>query len=121
MLHCLPVCSAFHSTSSLICNTAASSPQPRVMVLMEQLNQVLSTNKAKSQLRVQAGMDMKGLLAAATAAGMSVPLIALPDYLGLSVGGVIATGATGTGQGTGTSCLVRARVGVWREAEVFKV
>jgi FAD/FMN-containing dehydrogenase len=79
------------------------------MVLMDKLNKVVSVDPAKSQLKVQAGMDMRGLLDAATAAKMSVPLIALPDYLGLSVGGVIATGATGTGQGTGTSCLVSAR------------
>lgn len=63
-------------------------------------------DKAAFQMRVQAGMLVTALLQEASAQGMSVPLGSVPAFGDLTLGGVLVTGAHGTGHLT-TSCLVR--------------
>jgi FAD/FMN-containing dehydrogenase len=98
-------CSAFHSINSLVCSadesgSGSGQQRIRIIVLLDKLTSVLSVDQGSRQLGVQAGMSMAGLLAAANSARLSMPLLTLPDYVGLIVGGVLATAATGTGLGT---------------------
>jgi FAD/FMN-containing dehydrogenase len=71
-----------------------------VLVLHEQLNKVLAVDRARNQMRVGAGMDVKELGIAATRAGMSIPVGSMPAYAGLTLGGVLLTSAHGSGYGT---------------------
>jgi FAD/FMN-containing dehydrogenase len=71
-----------------------------VLVLHERLNRVLAVDQAKHQMRVGAGMDLKQLSAAATRAGMSIPVGSIPAYAGLTLGGALLTSAHGSGYGT---------------------
>lgn len=82
-----------------------------VTLLLQNMSKVLAVDKAGYRMRVQAGMLVTQLLKEATAAGMSVPLGAVPAFGDLSLGGVLATGAHGTGLGA-TSSLVSA-AGCW--------
>jgi FAD/FMN-containing dehydrogenase len=69
------------------------------------MNKVLAVDHAAKQMRVQAGMLITQLLREATAAGMSVPLGSVPAFGDLTLGGVLVTGAHGTGH-QATSSLV---------------
>lgn len=89
--------------------SAAVSPASNVTTvtfLQDSMNKVLSVDKAAFQMRVQAGMLVTALLQEASAQGMSVPLGSVPAFGDLTLGGVLVTGAHGTGHLT-TSCLVR--------------
>lgn len=77
-----------------------------VTLLLDSMNKVLSVDKAANQMRVQAGMLVTHLLEEATAQGLSVPLGAVPAFGDLTLGGVLVTGAHGSGH-LSTSCLVR--------------
>jgi hypothetical protein len=111
----------FHSTTAFACpgNTtdiftpgaAAASPFGRpadrtVGVLLGGMNRVVSADRSKNQITVQAGMKVKQLFDEATALGMSVPLGTPPAFSDLMIGGVMLTGAHGSNFG-GKSCLVR--------------
>lgn len=76
-----------------------------VTLLQDNMNKLLSVDKAAYQMRVQTGMLVTQLLKEATAAGMSVPLGSVPAFGDLTLGGVLVTGAHGTGHLT-TSSLV---------------
>lgn len=76
-----------------------------VTLLLDNMTRVLSVDKAANQMRVQAGMLITQLLKEATAAGMSVPLGTVPAFGDLTLGGVLVTGAHGTGH-QATSSLV---------------
>jgi FAD/FMN-containing dehydrogenase len=69
-------------------------------LLLHLMNRVLSVDTENLQLTVQAGITVQALVDAAQANGMSVPAGVLPAYGNLSLGGVISTGAHGSGLGT---------------------
>eukprot|EP00879_Flechtneria_rotunda_P021038 GHRR01022162.1.p1 GENE.GHRR01022162.1~~GHRR01022162.1.p1 ORF type:complete len:385 (+),score=112.10 GHRR01022162.1:332-1486(+) len=120
--------SAFHSSASFPCpgpkfsvfppitkNTPWPSPDAdkgspaatnttSVSLLLDNMSRVLSVDHAKYQMRVQAGMLLSSMLKEASSANMSVPLGCLPSFGDLTLGGVLATGAHGTGYNT-TSTL----------------
>ncbi|WIA09638.1 hypothetical protein OEZ85_009026 [Tetradesmus obliquus] len=106
----------FHSTATFVCpvapspvrpaavsqeqaaRTAVASSKPlEVAILHNKLNTVLATDTAKSTMRVGAGMTVGELLTAATKAGMSVQIGSLPAYQGLTLAGILATSAHGSG------------------------
>jgi hypothetical protein len=84
--------------------------QPRrVSLLTDALDAVLEVQPAPvRRMRVQAGMTIGQLLAAATAVNMSVPLGALPSFAGLTLGGALATAAHGSGPSTLADMVVAA-------------
>lgn len=132
--HLHDTCRAFHSTAPFTCPggslrthpnwenkpvpdplSAAAAPSSAVSpasnvtsvsFLLDSMNKVLAVDPAAKQMRVQAGMLITQLLKEATAAGMSVPLGSVPAFGDLTLGGVLVTGAHGTGH-KATSSLVR--------------
>jgi len=86
-------------------------PPTRVSLLTDGLDAVLEVLPApRRQMRVQSGMTVGQLLAAASAVGMSAPVGALPSFSGLTLGGALATAAHGSagggaGDGGGASTL----------------
>lgn len=84
-----------------------------MLVLHERLNKVLAVDRAKNQMRVGAGMDVKELTTAATKAGMSVPVGSMPAYAGLTLGGVLLTSAHGSGFGTVHNLVRGPAVQLW--------
>jgi FAD/FMN-containing dehydrogenase len=68
-----------------------------VTLLLEKMTNVLSVDPVNKQMRVQTGMLITQLLKEATAVGMSVPLGSVPAFGDLTLGGVLVTGAHGTG------------------------
>jgi FAD/FMN-containing dehydrogenase len=75
--------------------------------MMDKMTKVLSVDKGKKQLRVQAQMNLKDLYATADANDMSTPRSALPWWQGLTLAGVFATSSHGTGNNA-TSMIVSA-------------
>lgn len=75
--------------------------------MMDKMINVLSVDKDKKQLRVQAQMHLKDLYATADANDMSTPRSALPWWQGLTLAGVFATSSHGTGNNV-TSMIVSA-------------
>jgi FAD/FMN-containing dehydrogenase len=73
--------------------------------MMDKMTKVLSVDKDKKQLRVQAQMNLKDLYATADANDMSTPRSALPWWQGLTLAGVFATSSHGTGNNA-TSMIV---------------
>jgi FAD/FMN-containing dehydrogenase len=67
---------------------------------MDQMTKVLAVNVTSYTMRVQAQMTMQHLYEAATAAGMSVVGGLLPAWAGLTLGGVMAASAHGSGYNT---------------------
>jgi hypothetical protein len=112
----------FHSTNAFACpsNTTniftpeagsrpafGAAPDLSVGVLLGGMDRVLWADPATHTLRVQAGMTVRQLLEAATAANMSVPLGTVPAFADLMLGGVLLTGAHGSNY-RGKSNLVRS-------------
>jgi hypothetical protein len=64
---------------------------------MDRMTRVLSVDKGRSQMRVQAQMGVRDLAAAAKAAGLATPRFTLPWWAELTLGGVLATTAHGSG------------------------
>ncbi|KAF8060339.1 GULLO1 [Scenedesmus sp. PABB004] len=105
----------FHSSAHFVCPNSplrrggalpSGAPEPlSAALLTTRLNRVLAVDKARLTMRVGAGMRYTELLKAATAAGMSVQLGTPPAYAGLTLGGVLATTAHGSGD--------RTTSGVW--------
>jgi len=72
-----------------------------VAVHHQKLNKVIAKNPmGPYTLTVGAGMDLNELTAAATKNGMSVQIGSLCAYAGLTVGGILATSAHGSGDQT---------------------
>eukprot|EP00878_Enallax_costatus_P000622 GHUV01000724.1.p1 GENE.GHUV01000724.1~~GHUV01000724.1.p1 ORF type:complete len:626 (+),score=75.62 GHUV01000724.1:267-2144(+) len=104
----------FHSSADFVCPTSPLQVAPKLRVTTEEaafrtrtpvtvgllqtkLNRVLAVNKKKYTMRVQAGMTYTELLKAATRAGMSVQIGTPTAYGGLTLAGVLATSAHGSG------------------------
>eukprot|EP00878_Enallax_costatus_P025086 GHUV01026807.1.p1 GENE.GHUV01026807.1~~GHUV01026807.1.p1 ORF type:complete len:612 (+),score=124.44 GHUV01026807.1:250-2085(+) len=68
-----------------------------VGIMMDQMNQVLHVDHAKLQLKLQAQMNLKGLIAAADANDMSIPVTAVPWWQRLTLGGIFSTASHGSG------------------------
>ena len=81
----------------------------RVALLTDALDAVLEVQPAPaSRVRVQAGMTVGQLLAAASAVNLSVPVGALPSFSGLTLGGALATAAHGSGPSSLADMVVEA-------------
>jgi FAD/FMN-containing dehydrogenase len=78
-------------------------------VLHNKLDKVLAVNSRRNTMRVGAGMDLNKFLKAATAAKMSVQIGSLTAYAGLTLAGLFATSAHGSGDKT-----INNLVGAWR-------
>lgn len=72
---------------------------------MQDMNQLMSVDKATKIMTVQAGMTIIEMISFAKQAGLQVPLMAVPNYGGLTMGGIISTVATGTGTAGSPSTL----------------
>lgn len=107
----------FASMASFPCSYQPSDPsapisqQLRVGILMDDMNKLLSVNKANHQMRVQAQMQLHDLYQAATANEMSIPRSSLPWWQGLTLGGIVSTTSHGSGHNVTSmivsSCLMR--------------
>ena len=88
--------------------TAAAGGAPPIVVaaLLGGMNAVLSVDSSSGEMRVQAQILLSKLYEAATAARLSVPLGVVPAWAGLSVAGIIAASAHGSGRNS-SSTLVR--------------
>ena len=75
-------------------------PVDGVLLSMEHLNQIGPIDTARHQLTVQPGASLREVVLAAAAAGLSVQSPAM--FLGLTIGGLIATGSHGTGRNAST-------------------
>lgn len=87
---------------------AAAKPALRVGVMMDRMSRLLAVDKANNQISVEAQMTLKELYAAANAHGLSVPRMSLPWWQGLTLAGIHATSAHGSGNNV-TSMIVRGR------------
>jgi hypothetical protein len=123
-------CRAFHSTSSFPCpggkysvypegpishpmlTTTHSQQSPTnittVTLLLDKMTDVLKVNTDKHRIRVQSGMMITKLLQEVAKANMSLPLGSVPAFGDLTLGGVLVTGAHGSGH-LATSSLVSCR------------
>lgn len=121
-------CRAFHSTASFPCPgpmysiyPSGSGDQPllittniapgptnytTVTLLLDNMTNVLTVDPDSNRIRVQAGMMVTRLLKEAAKVNMSVPLGSVPAFGDLTLGGVLVTGAHGSGH-LATSTLVR--------------
>ncbi|WIA38074.1 hypothetical protein OEZ86_001443 [Tetradesmus obliquus] len=106
----------FHSTATFVCPVAPAPIRPaavaqerapqggkaplEIAILQSKLNKVLAVDKQKYTMRVGAGMRVTELLPAATKAGMSMQIGSLPAYAGLTLAGILATSAHGSGDRT---------------------
>lgn len=123
-LLCFVTCRNFHSSASFPCpsqtydvypassnpllvshHTSAPKDVTSVSLLLDNMTQVLSVDHDSNQMRVQTGMFITQLLQEAGKANMSCPLGSVPAFGDLTLGGVLATGAHGSGH-LATSSLV---------------
>ncbi|KAF6262091.1 hypothetical protein COO60DRAFT_690109 [Scenedesmus sp. NREL 46B-D3] len=110
---------AFHSSSSFPCPGGKYSAYPEgpdshpllptsdstqspantttVTLLLDNMTSVLKVNAQKHRIRVQSGMMITQLLQEVAKANMSLPLGAVPAFGDLTLGGVLVTGAHGSG------------------------
>jgi FAD/FMN-containing dehydrogenase len=72
-----------------------------VLISQSKMKKVLASDAVSKTLRVSPGIQLWELAEAATSAGLSLPVGALPVFGGLTLGGVIAAGAHGMGDGAG--------------------
>ncbi|KAF8071287.1 CHX17 [Scenedesmus sp. PABB004] len=71
-----------------------------VGVLMDRMRRVLEVDTEAMTMRVQANMKLDALYKAATDAGLGVPLGIVPAWAGLTLAGVMAASAHGSGRNT---------------------
>lgn len=104
----------YHSTASFPCAAATagqhdlpadSSAAMTVDVLMQGMDQLVTADAAAKTITVQAGMTVSSMITIAKQQGLAVPLMAVPNYGGLTIGGIMATAATGTGTAGSPSAL----------------
>ncbi|CAM6121955.1 unnamed protein product [Calypogeia fissa] len=110
----------FHCTNGFVCpgetydaklvkaqnkalNSKKISSILSVTLLLHRMNSVVEADHESHQLTVEAGMTLHNLADAAVRNGMSIPVGVLPVYGNLTVGGVLATSAHGTGAGVDSS------------------
>ena len=107
----------FHSSAAFTCPDQNGGLQrlasPKTVlgaaILHEGLNKALGYDAKAHVLRVGAGMNLTELLKAATDVGASVQVGTLPAYQGLTLAGIFATSAHGSGdltKGMLVSCVV---------------
>jgi FAD/FMN-containing dehydrogenase len=111
----------FHSTSPFTCpgkssnmyattgadtSNSSTASTRTVTLLLDNMTNVLLVDKEKRLVRAQAGMFISKLLKVAGDNEMSVPLGSIPQFGDLTLGGVLLTGAHGSGLNK-TSSLVR--------------
>ncbi|KAI8475771.1 MAG: hypothetical protein J3K34DRAFT_517181 [Monoraphidium minutum] len=120
----------FHSSAAFTCPAQAAAPPPSgepaagprgvlaVNIVQSNMARVLAVDKPKLQMRVQPGIHLWALTQEAHAAGMTVPLGSIPVFGSLTLGGVIAAGAHGSGGGPGAADTPMAMVRevVWVDA-----
>lgn len=94
-----PVPAAAAVSSRVVTEKGQQAAQAPVTVglLQHKLNKVLAADKTKNTMRVGAGMRYTEFLKEAQAAGMSVQVGTPTVYAGLSLAGVLATSAHGSG------------------------
>ncbi|CAM6091277.1 unnamed protein product [Calypogeia fissa] len=74
-----------------------------VTLLMHRMNHFVMADHAGNRITVEAGMTLQNLADAAVGHGMSVPVGVMPVYGNLTVSGVLAVSAHGTGAGVDSS------------------
>ncbi|KAJ0961049.1 hypothetical protein J5N97_000950 [Dioscorea zingiberensis] len=79
-----------HSIPKLAC----PGGEEGLIISTRNLNRVLSVNSTSMTMSVQSGLLLKDIIAAAADAGLALPNV--PYYWGLTVGGMLATGAHGS-------------------------
>jgi FAD/FMN-containing dehydrogenase len=100
----------FHSSAAFTCPAQSESlPQqggaanpPSVLavsIIQNTMSKVLSVDKEALQMRVQPGIHLWDLAQAAGAHGMTISVGSVPVFGGLTLGGTIAAGAHGSGDG----------------------
>eukprot|EP00882_Tetradesmus_deserticola_P020185 GHRQ01021760.1.p1 GENE.GHRQ01021760.1~~GHRQ01021760.1.p1 ORF type:complete len:218 (+),score=41.92 GHRQ01021760.1:906-1559(+) len=89
------------SASQPLLSTATSAQTPAsirtVTLLLDNMKSVLKVNAEKHRIRVQPGMMITQLLQEVAKANMSLPFGSVPAFGDLTLGGVLVTGAHGTG------------------------
>jgi FAD/FMN-containing dehydrogenase len=76
-----------------------------VAILTNGLSRILGVDKAKKQVRVQAGVRLYEIQRVAAENKLAVPVGTLTDHGDLTIGGVITTSSHGTGLRTASSMV----------------
>jgi FAD/FMN-containing dehydrogenase len=101
----------FHSSAPFTCPGQADALAPgrapreggalSVLISQSKMKKVLAVDAGARTLRVSPGIQLWELAEAATSAGLSLPVGSLPVFGGLTLGGALAAGAHGMGDGPG--------------------